>query len=95
MKFTTFGVTLACCSSFFVACNRDRQHDSMAPEGASAEPRPLGIEETTPNRDGGAPANTASAPKNLGEPTGVTGNGTGGAGGIAAATSAGAGGRRP
>ena len=82
MRFTTFGVTLLSCSSLFVACNRERTQDSMAPEGVSAAPRPLGIEDTTPNRAGGA---VAPKPSNLGEPTGVTGNASGGAGGTTAA----------
>lgn len=94
MKFTTFGVTLACCSSLFVACNRDRQHDSMAPEGSSAEPRPVGIQDTTPNRDGGPSAVGGSAAVNQGV-SNITTNASGGAGGISAAPSAGSGAKQP
>lgn len=82
----------------FVACNHDdRTQDSMAPEGMSASPRPVGINDAT------APRNAArikdaqeGTPPTPTEPASITNtSATGGSSGNAQGTGAGAGGKAP
>lgn len=60
MRPCIYGTVLITGWILVVGCERDRRNDSMAPLGLSASPRPVGIEETTVNRDGRATAPSAS-----------------------------------
>lgn len=60
-------------AALLVACNRDRTNDSMAPEGMSASPRPVGIDEATTPRGAARAAETQpTTPPTPTEPAGIT-----------------------
>ncbi len=96
MKFKSTAVAIACSFALVVACNRDRTNDSMVPEGTSASPRPVGINDTTTQRGAAQIANEqpgATPPATPTPPAGITSGTTlGGSGGATAQPSGGLGG---
>jgi hypothetical protein len=98
MKFKNTAVAVACSFAVLVACNRDRTNDSMVPEGTSASPRPVGINDTTTQRGAAQVANEqpeGAPPATPTPPAGITSGTTmGGSGGATAQPSGGLGGNK-
>lgn len=95
LKNTIIALSSSC--AILLACSRERTNDSMVPEGMSASPRPVGINDPTTQRGAAQTGNSDPAGSPTGTPTppaGITSGTTMGGSGGATQASGGLGGNK-
>lgn len=97
MKYTTLAVLLFANPTLLAACERAHHHDSMEPDHAPGQPRPVGSGDPTVNVEGTVPGPGGPVVSPTGNRMELAGGGVGGApdGRAGGANSSGAGGKNP